>query len=441
MATSSKKTFNDEETHIVDESLEVSMGESQFPKRFVALFPALDNRNYRFYFAGQLVSLIGTWLQIVAQGWLVLTLTNSAFLIGVIAALATVPALLFSLFGGVIVDRFPKRQILIFTQASSMILAFTLGILTVLGVIAVWEIGLLAFLLGSVNAIDSPARQAFVPEMVGKDVLPSAIALNSGTFNAARVIGPGIAGFLISVVGTGGAFIVNGLSYIAVIIALLAIHVEPYVPKEVPHPIKAIREGIAYSFTHPIIRTLLIFTGVISIFGWSYTTIMPVIARNIFHVGASGLGYLYMASGLGALVAVVLISAFSERVSTMASIIGGNTLFAVSLALFTFTSNFSLALVLLFFAGLGLIAQFSTVNTTIQNLVSDEVRGRVASIYVLMFIGLAPLGNFEIGWLAERAGTETALRVGAIIVFLFGILVLRNRQRVRTAYMLYRERT
>ncbi|OGE26483.1 MFS transporter [Candidatus Daviesbacteria bacterium RIFCSPHIGHO2_02_FULL_39_12] len=413
---------------------------SRYLKRLFAVFPVLNNKNYRLYFLGQLVSLIGTWLQIVAQGWLVLQLTNSPFLVGLVAAIGSLPTLLFSLFGGVIIDRFPKKQILMLTQISSMTLAFILGILTVFDLITVWQIGILAFLLGVVNALDIPTRQAFVPEMVIKNELPSAISLNAGTFNAARVIGPGLAGFLIAIMGTGGAFILNGISYIAVIIALILIQVEDKVFKTDLHPLAAIKEGISYSFTHPIIRTLLIFVGVVSVFGWSYTTIMPVIAQNTFHQGATGLGYLYAAAGLGALMATFVVSIFANKFSPLFFIIGGNSLFAMSLILFTFTTNFNLALILLFFAGLGLLTEYAMMNTTVQHLVADSVRGRVMSIYVLMFLGLSPLGNFEIGYLSEKFGTEIAIRIGAIIVFLFGTLVFFYRKRISTQYAEYNQK-
>lgn len=404
--------------------------QSFYLKKIFAVFPALNNKNYQLYFWGQLISLIGTWLQIVAQGYLVFKITNSAYLVGLIAALGTLPTLFFSLFGGVIVDKFPKKQILLLTQASSMVLAFILGILAVFQIINVWQIGILAFLLGTVNALDIPARQAFVPEMVSKKELPSAISLNAGVFNAARVIGPGLAGFLIAAVGTGGAFILNGISYVAVILALILMQVQNKVIKSDLHPLTAIKEGLIYSFTHPVIRTLLVFVGVVSVFGWSYTIILPVIAQNIFNTDATGLGYLYVSSGLGALLATFLVSALANKISPLVFIIGGNSLFALSLILFSFTTNFNLALILLFFSGLGLLAQYAMMNTTIQHLVSDSVRGRVMSIYVLMFLGLSPLGNFQIGYLSEKLGTEAAIRIGAIIVFLFGVLVFFNRKRI-----------
>jgi MFS family permease len=271
-----------EEQYLINESPEIAVGENTIWTRRFNAFPALQNRNYRIYFFGQFFSLIGTWLQIVAQGWLVLQLTSSPFLIGLVAALATVPSLLFSLFGGVVVDRFSKKKILYFTQSASMLLALTLGVITNAGLATVPVIGTIAFLMGTVNAVDAPARQSLVPELVKKPHLPSAIALNSGIFNAARVIGPGLAGLLIAWVGIGGAFIANGLSYIAVLVALWFVRIHEQPATRILHPLAAIREGIMYSFTHPVIRVLLIFVGMVSIFGWSYTTIMPVIARETY---------------------------------------------------------------------------------------------------------------------------------------------------------------
>ena len=311
-----------------------------------------------------------------------------------------------------------------------MILAFILGILTILSVITVPEIGLLAFLLGVVNAIDYPARQSFVPEFVGKEKLASAIAINSGVYNSARVVGPAIAGILIVLTGTGGAFILNGLSYIAVIIALFAMKVELYVPKVRLHPLLAIKEGLSYTFSHSIIRTLLMFIGVSSIFAWSYTTVLPVITQYTFHLGASGLGYLYVAVGSGAVLATIVVSVFSKKISPVVFIFGGNALFAVSIFLFTLTHNFPSALVFLFFAGFGLLSQFATMNTTVQTMAAKELRGRVTSVYALMFIGLAPIGSFEVGFLSDRFGTALAIQIGALIVFVFGTLLFIKRKKL-----------
>jgi MFS family permease len=429
-----------EEQYLVSQSPEVSVGENTIWARRFRSFPALQSPNYRTYFFGQFISLIGTWLQIVAQGWLVLQLTSSAFLIGLVAALGTAPSLLFSLFGGVVVDRFSKKKILYFTQSSNMVLALLLGVLTLLGLATVPVIGTIAFLMGTVNALDAPARQALVPELVDKHQLASAIALNSGIFNAARVIGPGLAGLLIAWVGTGGAFIANGLSYIAVLIALTFVKISEQPASRSLHPVAAIREGIAYSFAHPVIRMLLLLVAAVSIFGWSYTTIMPIIARGTFGLDAKGLGYLYSATGLGALLATYLVGVHANKVPPLLFIVGGNTLFGVSLVAFAFTTSYSLALVLLFLIGLGLLCQASMMNTMVQGMVLQEFRGRVMSIYILMFLGLAPIGNFEIGYLTEHLGVRWAFTINAAIVLVFGLVVFLYRGRIRARYRLYKWR-
>ena len=422
-----------EETYIINESLEISVGEAKgWTHKFFTVFPALSIHNYRLYFIGQLVSLIGTWLQTVAQGWLVLQLTNSPFLVGLVAAMGSLPTLFFALFGGVIVDRFDTRKILIFTQAASTMLATMMGVLTLMGHITVVNLTVLAFLMGLVSAVDIPARQSFAVEMVGKEHLASAIALNAGVFNGARVIGPAIAGFLISLVGWGGAFVINGASYIAALVALLYIHVKDHLSSQNhPHPLRAIQQGINYAFFHKTIRILLLFTGVTSVFGWSYTIIMPVIAKHVFHLDVAGLGFLYAATGLGALVAAVFVSAFAKKTNPLVLILGGNALFATSLIAFSFTTSLITAVPFLFLAGMGLIAQFSTMNTTIQHLVHDEVRGRVMSIYALMFLGMTPLGSFQIGWMADHFGPQFAVRFGAVIVLLVGLLLYFNLSKLQ----------
>ncbi|MGE5041483.1 MAG: MFS transporter [Candidatus Levyibacteriota bacterium] len=397
-------------------------------------FPAFKSRNYRLYFIGQFISLIGTWLQVVAESWLVLTLTNSAFLIGLVAACATLPTLFLSLFGGVIVDRYNKKKIIYVTQFASLILAFIYGLLTVLHLITIWEIMVLAFLLGIVNSLDIPARQAFTVEMVGKEDLGSAITINSATFNGARIVGPSIAGILIALVGSGGAFLINSASYLAAIAALYFMHiaVKPHAGEH-PHPIQAIKEGVSYSFSHPHIRSLILLTGIVSIFGWSYATVMPLIAKNSFHVGAGGLGYLYSVVGLGALASVFMVQLMQNKIGHLGLIVGGVAVFALSLIGFTFANSFVTATPFLFTAGIGLLTSFSTINTQIQHSVEDKFRGRVLSIYVLAFSGLFPIGNFEIGWVSEHIGPLNAIRVGSVIVLLSVIIyyLSRNKRRER----------
>ncbi len=394
------------------------------------LFPAFQNPNYRIYFSGQVISLVGTWLQIVAQGWLVLQLTNSAFQIGLVGVAATLPAMVLTPFGGVLVDRLDKKKILICTQSASMVLALALGFLTIWGHITVWQVGILAFLLGIVSAFDVPARQSFVVELVKREDLSSAIGLNSAVFNGARVIGPTIAGFLIAWFGVGGAFIANGISYIAAIGALFYMNIERVIHDNHPHPIRALQEGIKYALAHPMIRTLLLFTASLSIFGWSYSTMMPLIARDVFGLDASGLGWFYAFTGLGAMTAAFSMSAIAKKFSPFIAIMVGNLVFVTTLVLFSFTTSFWMAGICLIFLGFGLMLQSSTANSAVQHAVEDRLRGRVMSLYVLMFMGMFPVGNFQIGTLAEKVGVMPALRFEAGALFLAGILLWTVRAKL-----------
>lgn len=419
-----------DEQIIESESPEINVGENiSWGSRIKSALPALTSRNYRLYFAGQLVSLTGTWLQVVAEGWLVFQLTHSALFVGIDAAAALIPSLFLSLLGGVIVDRYPKKIILICTQTAAMMLAFTLGLLAIFHLINVWGIIVLSFLLGVVNAVDAPARQAYVTELIdNKASLSSAIALNAGMFNAARVIGPTIAGLLIAIVGAGMAFVLNGISYIFVIVALFFITTSTAIEHRQLHPIQAIKEGIAYTMHHQTIRLLIVLSGVVSIFGWSYSTLMPVIATQVFHLSAAGLGYLYAVAGAGALLATFFISAYAGKFNHMAIIMAGNLIFALALLLFSFTHNTSIAAFLLFLVGGGLVMQFAMANTVIQHLVDDHMRGRVLSVYTLVFLGLSPFGSLEIGYAAEHLGTQAAIRISACIVLAFGLYLFSKRK-------------
>ncbi len=402
-------------------------------------FPALRNPNYRIYFAGQLVSVIGTWLQIVAQGWLVLQLTKSEFLIGLVAALATAPSLFFSLFGGVVVDRFSKKKILAGTQLANLMLAILLGIITLAGLTTISVICIIAFAMGTVNSLDAPARQAFIPEVVNKDELPSAIALNSAIFNMGRVLGPVIAGVLIAVVGTGWAFIANGISYAAVLIALRFMQLQPQQPAAKLQTFSAIQGGIRYAISHPVIKIMLAFAGALSIFGWSYSTLMPAIAQKGFGLDATGLGWLYTATGLGSLLATYLVSAGAKKIRPVYFVAGGTALFSVCLFLFSQTTNLHVALLLLFLIGLGLISQSAMTTTLVQSMVLPEYRGRVMSIYLLMFMGMAPVGNFEVGYLSEWLGYPTAIALNACVVLIAAVLLLANYKKIAAAYKNYQE--
>ncbi|NTU97941.1 MAG: MFS transporter, partial [Chlorobiaceae bacterium] len=292
-----------EEPSIPDSDGTSGVRSSGAVQKIIAAFPAFASRNFRLYFIGQIVSMIGTWLQMVAQGWLVFEMTRSAFWTGATAAASSLPTLFLSLFGGVIVDRYDRKTILLWTQAASMLLAFVLGSFTLSGTVTIPVIMVLAFLLGCVAAVATPAVQAFLSEMVERDQLHSAVALNAAIFNASRVIGPAIAGLTIAWIGTGGAFMANGLSYVAVILALRAIRTPAAPPRpEARLPaLQSIREGIVYTWEHPLLRTIVLFVSVISIFGWSFMSMLPVVARDTFSMGSDGMGYLYSAFGIGSL--------------------------------------------------------------------------------------------------------------------------------------------
>ncbi len=421
------------EKYILDEKPEVGIIKlPDWARRISSAFPVLQNRNLRLYFTGQLISMSGTWIHMVAQGWLALQLTNSAFMVGFIAAALTMPSLLFSLYAGALIDRFPKRRILIFTHLASGTVVLVLAVLTVFHAITITGLAILAFLLGTINSIDLPARQAFVPELVSKKFLPSAIALNSGIFNAAQVIGPILAGILIAWIGLGGAFLFNSLTFFVAVTTFIFVKTRPIRLKRSYINIwLAIKEGVRYAISHPAIRALMVLAALTAFFGHSYMAILPVVAKNIFHLNAAGLGYLYAATATGAVFASVLVSLYAEKIRSAWLIIGGNTLFALGLILFSLTNNLFLALVFLFITGLGLLTQIATMNTIIHSAVHDGIRGRIMSIYLLMFLGMLPLGNLQIGYIAEHFGADLAIRANAVILFFLGIIVFAHRNKIR----------
>ncbi len=408
--------------------------------QLLSAFPAFESQNFRRYFPGQIISMIGTWIQMVAQGWLVLEITGSAFDVGLAAAASTLPTLFLSLFGGVVVDRYPRRTILLWTQSAAMLLAFVLGIFAMTGTVTIWIILVLSFLLGCVNALNVPALQAFLSEIVEREHLPSAIAMNSAIYNVSRVIGPAIAGFLISATGTGTAFLVNGVSFFAVILSLLSMKNLQKKSGAIitQNPLQAIREGLHYSWKHPLIRTSIFFIAVISIFAWSYVTMLPVIAKRTFGMDASGMGYLYGVSGLGSVIGTVLVSIYSRKIDRLVFIAGGSILFALALFGFTFTTHLPAALFFLFVSGFGLVSAVSTLSATIQSTVDDRFRGRVMSLYMMVFMGFMPIGNLEIGYLSEHFGTGIAIRIGCLVTILAAVAIIVTSRGVRKAYSSYK---
>ena len=411
--------------------------------KLLEAFPPFASRSFRLYFVGQIISMIGTWIEIVAQGWLVFDMTGSAFWVGVAAAASTVPTLLLSLFGGMLVDRYPRKAVLLWSQVLLMLLSFVFGAVILVGLATIPVILVLAFLIGSVSAVATPAIQAFISEIVERRHLPSAVALNSSIFNASRVIGPVLAGFMITWIGTGGAFIANGVSFLAVIAALLAIELPQSAPRSIApeHPIQSIRDGIAYAWRHPIIRTIVLFVAVVSIFGWSFMAMLPVVARRVFGIGADGMGYLYSAFGLGSLCGTVVVSMTSGGVRGSIKVIGGVLTFAFGLLAFTFATWLPVALGCLFISGLGMLTAFATMTGTVQRLVEDRFRGRVMSIYLMVLLGLMPFGNLLMGLLSEHFSTAVALRTGAMVTIAATVVLFMSRKEIMKSWQEYRATT
>jgi MFS family permease len=379
-------------------------------------FTALRHRNFRLFLSGQAISLIGTWMQSLAQGWLVLKLTNSAFYLALVQAMSSLPILFFSLFGGVVADRVDKRRLLLVTQASSMVLALALGMLVSLGTVRFWHVLIIAGLLGMVNTFDVPGRQSFIIEMVGREDLMNGIALNSAVFNGARVVGPAVAGFLIGAAGIAACFYINGISYIAIIIMLGMMRIERPEEKPKPRPVfRELREGLDYVHSTPVVLYFILMVAITSLFMIPYIALMPIFARDILHIGAKGLGVMMGFAGVGALIGALSLATYGG--SGRKGFIAFFAAFVSALALLGFSLSREplLSYALLIVVGWGMITQFATVNAAIQNEVPDVLRGRVMSLYVLVLLGFVPIGNLIIGALAHYAGTPHAVFAGAIV--------------------------
>lgn len=379
---------------------------------------AFRHLNFRLFWTGQLVSLGGTWMQTLAQGWLVLQLTHDdAFALGIVSAAQFLPVLVFGLFGGVVADAVPKRGTIVATQAASMVLALALGTLTVAGAVEVWHILVLAFLLGCVNAVDMPTRQAFVIEIVGREDVANAVALNSAAFNAARIVGPAIAGLVIGAFGVSTCFFLNGISYVAVIAGLMAMRVDRIdargghrFGRSAGAVVENLAEGLVYVRRTPVVLLAVLLVGVVSTFGMNFNVLVPVFAKDVLDVGASGFGFLMAASGLGSL-ASALGLAYVGRTSARVVVAGAAMLGVLEVAL-GIVHLFPLALALMLGAGFGAIAMTASANTVIQLNVPDDLRGRVLSVYTTVFVGSAPVGGIVAGALAAQFGASAAFLVG-----------------------------
>jgi len=366
------------------------------------------------------ISLIGTWIQIIAESWLVFQLTNSPFLLGVVGFLGSMPIFFLSLFGGVAADRINKRNILLFTQTSFMVLAFILAFLTQFKLITAGQIMLIALLNGIIMAFDAPSRQAVVVELVGKEHLLNAIALNSAAFNSSRLIGPALAGILIAAIGMSGCFYINGISFLAMIIALLLIRVNNNVKNENnPEVLKALREGLKFIKNNRLILILISVVGITSLFGISYTLFMPVFARDILKVGIKGLGWLMSAAGIGALAAALILAKLYRLKYKGRFLIISSLIFSFSLILFSLSRSYLFSLFTLVLIGWSSVTAISLVNTMLQTLVPDNFRGRVMSAFMFTFAGLMPFGNLIAGSIAQAWGVSLAVAMGGAICALF----------------------
>jgi MFS family permease len=411
------------------------------PKGLSLIFRALYSRNYRLFFGGQGISLIGTWMQQIAMSWLVYRLTNSVFLLGIIGFSSQICSFIFSPFAGVLSDRWNRHRILIATQSLAMVQAFILAALTLTGVIAVHHLIILAFFLGFVNAFDMPTRQAFVVQMVEKrEDLGNAIALNSFLFNGARLVGPSVAGVLISILGEGMCFFFNGLSFLAVIIALLAMKVTFHKGQsERHHILRELKEGFAYAFGFPPIRSVLFFLGWISMVGMAITILMPVFAKNILHGGSQTYGFLMAAIGVGAVIGAIFLASRRSVLGLGKIIVIAAGIFGIGLISFSLSHVLWLSLFLLLVTGFGMMVQMASSNTIIQTVVDEDKRGRMMSLYVMAFMGMAPFGSLAGGSLAARIGASNTLIIGGASCILGSFLFARKlpliRKMVRPIYV------
>ncbi|MBZ0289442.1 MAG: MFS transporter [Anaerolineae bacterium] len=393
---------------------------------------ALRYPNFRLYFIGQLVSLSGTWMQNVAQGWLIFNLTKSELWLGVVACAAGLPSLILSPFAGVLVDRIPRRKILLVSQTVQMILAFILTALAFANIVEVWHVVVLAFILGVTNAIDAPSRQAIIVDLVGKDNLTSGITLNSIMFNTARVFGPAAAGIALVKFGPAWCFFLNGVSFIAVILMLWIMHVESSVRFVGDFaPLERLKEGLQYARRHSTIAPLLLLAGITSFLTINITTLLPAFADAVLHSPKVAYSSMTTAVGAGAVVAGILMSVLARRFGRGRVVFAMVVFVPIVAMIVSFVTDVNLAVFLMGLYGFGIILEFVTVNTLIQSEVPDEFRGRVMSLYTLTFFGVAPFGALALGFLAQAIGTPLAMAIYAGVGGLLCIYVMLRSPKVR----------
>jgi MFS family permease len=393
---------------------------------------ALRHRNFQLFFSGQLISLIGTWMQNIAQDWLVYRLTGSSLLLGTVAFVNQIPIFLLAPVAGIVADRWNRHRIVIATQSASMVLALTLATLTLTGRIRIWEIMVLASLLGVVNAFDIPARQAFLIEMVGRGDLLNAIALNSSMFNSARIIGPAIAGILVASVGEGWCFFGNGISYIAVITGLLLMRLTKRTElQRHGSPLENMVEGFRFARHTAPVRALLLLIGFVSLAAMPYTVLMPIFAGRVLHGGAGQYSMLMGATGIGALLGALTLASKPTVNGLGKWVWMAATGFGTSLILFSLSRHLWLSLALLVPTGFGMMVQMGATNTLLQVMVPDRLRGRVMSLYSMMFIGMGPIGALAGGAVATRIGAPWTVAIGGLTCLAGGTVFARHLPSMR----------
>ncbi len=400
-------------------------------RRRPPLFPALQHRDFRLFYAGFVISLVGVWMQRVAQSWLVLELTDSAFWVGTIDALGSLPVLLFILYAGVLADRVPRRFMVIATQTAAMLVALSLALLTLTGLVELWHLVILAFLLGTAHAFDIPARHALMVDIVGRQDLTNAVALNSSAFNATRIVGPAVAGAIIAAAGVGICFLLNGVSYLAVIGALTMLRVSAVARNG--GTAETIWERLNAGYRHIVserrTRTIILNIATVSIFGLPAMVLLPVMARDVLGRGAQEFGWMMSAMGVGALTGALAIAVFGHRLPRGRLLGTSATVFGVSVILFGLSRSLGLSLVLLALLGCSMVIMTALSNTMVQTLAPDELRARVVAFYAWAFVGLSPFGALQAGAVAEWIGAGNAIALGGTVTTAVAAwLLVRSRE-------------
>ena len=397
------------------------------------IFRSLSHRNYRLFFGGQGISLIGTWMQQIAMGWLVYRLTGSALLLGVVGFTSRIPTFLFASLAGVLADRWNRHRILVITQTLSMIQAMILAILVLTETVAVWHIIFVSLFLGFINALDIPTRQSFVVDMIEKrEDLGNAIALNSSIVNGARLIGPSVAGVLIATLGEGMCFLLNGLSFIAVIVALLAMKIAPK-QREIPRSqvFQGLKEGFSYAFGFAPIRSVLLLLALVSLMGMPYTVLMPIFAEKILHGGPQALGFLMGATGVGAIAGSIYLASRKSVLGLGKIIVISANLFGIGLIAFSLSHLFWLSLLFMLLTGFGMMVQMASSNTVLQTIVEEDKRGRVMSFYTMAFMGMVPFGSLLAGGLANKIGAPNTVMMGGVACILGSAMFAKKLPSLR----------